>query len=183
MCGRSTITAFGKAGRSRTASARCSRLARCRPKARYFGRIDPSPRGTAGARWRTSSYLLDVRPARARRLASVFAPELVERLVGHGRPAVRVEKRPRETLAEVVLQRPDPRSEVVVRIAKPGLPHVDEAAQLSVLDEHVGQAVVAVDEHIAASAHAEWATSRVGRMQDAKDLAELGRHPAWLPAV
>src|SRR5438445_122496 len=119
---------------------------------------------------------------RTRNLAGVLSPQFLDRLVGHRRPAVRVEKRPREALAEVVLQRPDSRGEVVFRIPQSGLPHVDKTAQLPVLHQHVGQTAVAVDEHVATLADAERTASCVDGVQDANDLAELRRHPARLPA-
>src|SRR5207253_1414335 len=52
-------------------------------------------------------------------LASVLSAQLLDRLVGHGRPAVSIEKGPRQTPGIVVLQRPHARREIILGIAQP----------------------------------------------------------------
>src|SRR4029077_19667870 len=107
------------------------------------------------------------------RLAAISTPQSLDRFVAHRRPAVGVEELTRMTWAVVVLQRPHPRRQVVLRIAQPGTSKVDEAAEPAIFDEHVGQAVVAVDQHMALPWNAERAARGVDRMDATKDLPQL----------
>src|SRR2546430_6580472 len=115
------------------------------------------------------------------RSACVTPSQFFDRLVRHRRPSVRIEKRPRETLPEVVVQSPDPGGEVVFGVAEAGLPHVDQPAELAVVNQHVGQAVIAVDEHVASLTDTEWTADRGGGVKTAQDLAQLRRHTVRRP--
>src|SRR2546430_16153131 len=115
------------------------------------------------------------------RSACVTPSQFFDRLVRHRRPNVRIEKRPRETLPEVVVQSPDPGGEVVLRVAQAGLPHVDQPAELAVVNQHIGQAVIAVDEHVASLTDTEWTAGRGGGVKTAQDLAQPRSHAVRRP--
>ncbi len=72
----------------------------------------------------------------------------------------------------VVLQGPHSGCQVVLWVAKPRATEVDEAAEATVLDQDVGQAVIAMDEHVALARPAERAAGGVDRVNLAKDLAQ-----------
>src|SRR4029077_4222338 len=92
-----------------------------------------------------------------RRLAAVAAPQALDRLVAHRRPAVGVQELAREARAEVVLEGPHPGCEVVLRIPEAGEAQINERAEAPVLHEHVREAVIAVDENVARPGFAEGA--------------------------
>ncbi len=81
-------------------------------------------------------------------LAAVPPPKALDGLVAHRRKAVRIKKLASVAGTVVVLERPHSCGEVDERVSQPGAAKVDQAAEPTVLDQHVGQAVVAVDEHV-----------------------------------
>src|SRR5207302_5616114 len=90
--------------------------------------------------------------------ARVFPAKLLDRLVGHRRPAVRVEEGAPESLAVVVLQRPHAGRQVLLRIPQARSPNVHQATELAFVNEDVRQAVVAVDQDMTRPLGAERAT-------------------------
>jgi len=115
-------------------------------------------------------------------LTTVPSAEALDLLVGHRRRAVGGEKIVREALAEVVLQGPDAGGQVLAWIAEAGTAHVDQPAQLSLADQHVREAVVAVNQDMAPFANAIRAICRIGAVNQAHDFAEHSRNLFRRPA-
>jgi len=68
---------------------------------------------------------------------------------------------------EVVLEAPDSGGEIHTRIAQPGLPDVDQSGQKAVHYQHVRQAVIPVDQDVAALSHTERTVRAVGGVNGA----------------
>ena len=105
-------------------------------------------------------------------LAAVLSAEALDLLVGHRGGAVGVEKFPAMTSSKVVLEGPHAGGEILARIAQPGLSDVDQPGQHPVADQDVRQAVVTVDEDVAALFGAEGTVRGVRGMNGPQDLSE-----------
>src|SRR5260221_5436815 len=108
-------------------------------------------------------------------LAAVTSAKPLDRFVAHRRPAIRIQELSSVARTVVVLQCPHSGGQVVLWVAQARATEVDEAAEATVLDQDVGQAVIAMDEHVALARPAELAASGVDRVNVAKDLAQPAR--------